>query len=230
MSINNFSNNLLYRKFAISNLCQILQMKINFKKTNGQWKTYEPKQTQSTSTDPNIKQYLNYLNSCVIYLHEFRHDSSSHLTFKKTIRYLLNKKQWCKNYSDNVKICLNFAQFNDPDELKAYQKLAYSISSNQLMKSLGPIENLNETNKLFHAFISHLPIDILVSASFNQNKNINHEMELNDECNSVGKQIIRFESMGGSQKLKEYFSYLLYGRKITNDNDSLNSQLSIIIN
>jgi hypothetical protein len=74
-----------------------------------------------------------------------------------------------------------------------------------------------------------------VSASFNQvNKNKTHEMELNDEFNTVGKQIVRFESMGGCQKLKDYFTYILWGGSMKqmagNNDNSLHSQYSIIIN
>lgn len=230
LSINNFSNNTLFRKYALCTLCQILKIKISYKKSNGQWKIYEPKLAKSNKSvdDDNRKQFVHYLNNCTIYLQEFRTDSSSHSSCKKTVRFLLDKRLWLKNYQDNSKICLNFSQFNDANELKTYNKLSYSIGCKQIMKPFGVINGLNSTQTAFCVFIACIPIQVITSIGFNnQTKNSNHEMDLVDDFNTVGKQIIRFESIG-IEKLRDYFNFL-YGKAIFTD-EFIKSKYNQIIN
>ncbi len=76
---------------------------------------------------PEKQSQLDYLNECVIYLQEFRAEDRSSKSCNKVIRVLLNKKLWLSKFANNSKICMNFTQFNDEAELKAYQKHFYTI-------------------------------------------------------------------------------------------------------
>lgn len=222
----------MFKKYALGGLCQILNMKISYKKSNGQWKAYEPivalksSSQKQQANDETVKQYLHYLNNCTIYLQEFRTDNSSQYSCKKTVRFLLDKRVWIKNYSDNSKICLNFSQFNDSDELKTYLKYSYSINPKQLIKPFKMISNLSYTQKIFCIFICLAPIQLIIAIGLNQ-KQTNPEFDYNDEFNSIGKQIIRFESIS-NEKLKDYFNFLC-GKSVFTD-EFINSKYVQVIN
>ena len=98
MSINNFTSNSLYAKFAFKAMSKMLHLTICLKKVNGTWKYYEPisqeklasqhlyETIDGTSNDTRdgvegLKEYrelAKYLNELNIYLYEFRTSSSKH--------------------------------------------------------------------------------------------------------------------------------------------------------
>ncbi len=83
---------------------------------------------------PEKQSLLDFLNGIVIYLQEIRgYDCFSN----KVIRVLLNKKLWLSKYAYNLRICMNFTQFTDEDELKAYQKHFYTIDANLITDIFG---------------------------------------------------------------------------------------------
>jgi len=215
LSINNFSNNILYKKYAISCLSNMLHMKINYKKLMApHGKMFEPSSAKSTpngSTLIEVKKAECYLNGCVIYLQEFRFDGASHLACKRTVRFLIERKIWCKNFSENYKMCMNFAQFNDPNELKSFNEIKYGLKPTQIIKPLLAVSQLSPALKAFCAFINCVPVQVLTSSYFIQNKS--------GELNSIGKEMIRYESLG-ADKLKDYFNSL-YGKIVFNDENFL---------
>jgi len=228
LSINNFSNNVLFKKYALGGLSQILKIKISYKKSNGQWKVYEPcvPKSQKQPLDDTTKQYLHYLNNNTIYLQEFRTDNNNQYSCKKTVRFLLDKRLWIKNYSDNTKICLNFSQFNDSNELKTYLKYSYGISPKQIIKPFKLVDDLNFTQKIFCIFLCLAPIQLIISIGLTQ-KLSHSEFDYSDEFNSIGKQIVRFESIS-NEKLRDYFNYLC-GKPVFTD-DFIRSKYVQVIN
>ena len=153
LSINNFSSNQMYNKFAAKYLSHYLGMRVCLKRTNGKWKFYEPHKHRYS--DENWKSELfDYLNETSIYLYEFkvnrnvlaRLDTNNNTKNSggeakcqnggsngKIIRILLNKRLWLKNYHENSKICMRFSQFSDPDELNKYNQCKCLVDSLRLL-------------------------------------------------------------------------------------------------
>jgi hypothetical protein len=177
-------------------------MKIYYKKSNGQWKLYEPytnrlkekhlrKLTCQHYLDENNskavekKNLLDYLNECVIYLQEFRTDTVCNNikanTCKKSVRILLNKKLWLSKYSDNPKICMSFSQFNDADELKSYQKPYFCIESSKITDLFTKSYEPNFINKLFCVFINIAPVHLILNSEYYPGNYLNKLIE--DEQN-----------------------------------------------
>lgn len=154
LSINNFSSNQLYNKFATKYLSYYLGMRVCLKRTNGKWKFYEPHKHRSHSDEAWKSELFDYLNETSIYLYEFKvasnrnplarldtnnntksngSESKMQTCNSKIIRILLNKRLWLKNYHENAKICMRFSQFCDPDELNKYNQCKCLIDSLRLL-------------------------------------------------------------------------------------------------
>lgn len=195
LSINNFCNNTLYKKYALISLCQLLNIKIYFKRTNGQWKMYEP--FTNKYNEKNLRKIVNeeyfqklsenreevdYLNQCIIYLQEFKSDSlsqlstSGHAYSRKFIRILLNKKLWVSKHTDNAKICMKFSQFNDEREMKDYQRAYFTIDPKTIIDVFSTkkgqlYSQLSEpfidlNKKLFCVLIHFIPVWVLLNADY----------------------------------------------------------------
>lgn len=261
LSINNFSNNVLYKKFALISLCQLLNMKIYFKRSNGQWKMYEPftirhseKNLKKIASEkyldenrfklnPEKKILMNFLNDAVIYLQEFRTDttetSQALQNFsKRFVRNLLNKKLWMSKFADNSKICMKFSQFNDECELNSYQRFFFTIDPYKITnifvkrKELYSLPSdqciiIDLTTKLFCVFIHIVPVHVILNSDTYSklsgakipttcNSDNDFEMfELNQEFNTIGKQLNRFSEQT-PEKLYKYLNHL-WGKKLFND-------------
>lgn len=217
LSINNFSNNNLYKKHALQTCSNLLNIKIYLKKINGIWRLYEPK-TNSHSHD-----------EITIYLREFRSDSTKNTMSNKYVRFLLDKKLWLSRQKENSNICMQYSQFND-EELAKYEKYYFCIKPSKIIEKFNDIVNMSVTKQIFVVFIQTLPIQSLMYIDTNAQKstlnkvsnskdNINDEvvkeMEFTSEFNTIGKQIFRFESQG-KKYLIDYINFL-WGKKIFND-------------
>lgn len=230
LGINNFANNALYRKYALISISQLLNMKIFYKRANGQWKMYESRpsldNTKQSITVEKANQ-LNYLNDCVIYLQEFRTESSNK-SVKKVIRILLDKKLWLSKFANNSKICMNFAQFNDETELKSYQRHYFTFHPKMItdiftgrndQANCTKVINLAFTKKIFSVFLHSAPVQLMLNAESNTHSTLVHstiidstisnseDIEFTQEFNTIGKQFRRFEVMGPG-KLYQFINHI----------------------
>jgi len=220
LSANNFSNNPLYKRYAVIGLSNILHMKINLKKAGAtQFKTFEPVKSFTSSTEIENHKAASYLNNFTIYLQEFRFDSASHLACKRTVRFLLEKKLWIKNFPENYKMCMSYSQFNDHEQLKMFNELEFSIKPAKIIHLFSFTKLPSLVQKAFCAFINCVSVQALTSISFNQTKN--------DEIVSVGNKMLKLESLG-AEKLKDYFNSL-YGEPVFND-EFINKNFTHVIN
>lgn len=244
LSINNFSNNALYKKFALPSLSQILNLTIYYKKSNGQWKCFYPfinRHSEKTLKKLACQQFLDenkykitsekkkqmdYLNEHVIYLQEFRSDTLNKTSLcnptKKVVRILMSKKLWLSKFTENLKICMNFSQFNDKQEYDKYQKLFFTIDSTKISdiftKRSKSYEKTNQMNMAFCVFIQSVSVNIITNCiNTNSLSNDQSELsirnnqadnfELSQEYNTIGKQLKRFEAVG-IQKVHQYINHL----------------------
>lgn len=256
LSINNFSNNALFRKYAIAILAKILNVNIFNKRTNGQWKFYEPSRNNKSTKDEEKAKLMSYLNECTIYLQEFRADSSymnKNLSFDfmpctKNFRILLDKKLWLSKQHENSKICMKFSQFNDSEELKKYELASFCMDSSKIVNLFNLNENEDEFQKIFCIFINIVQMQSIVYAELPTNKSLNSkfqtmekgpdkmefinekeikEMEFSSEFNTIGKQFSKFEKLG-KEKLLQYLNFL-WGKRIFSD-DFIEKKFSSIRN
>ncbi|CAF0762307.1 unnamed protein product [Brachionus calyciflorus] len=226
MSINNFSNNSLYKKYALGSLCKILKMRIYYKKSNGQWKCYSPNKRQINEKreisieNQNIIDLMEYLNTQTIYLQEFKHElSNQSLYVNKNIRFLLDKKLWLTNHHENSKICMKFSQFNDPTELKLYQDEYFLIDSKRIIQIfMSQLNDISLYEKVFCVFIYKVPVEIILKGyypsntdqtSFFYNKD-KFSFEFSPEFNTIGKQILKLELFNNLDEglFIKYMNYL----------------------
>lgn len=226
MNINNFSNNSLYKKYALGSLSKMLKMKIYYKKTNGQWKCHGP--SKKTSYDKlllidneNIVDLVDYLNNTTIYLQEFKSDSSqtmkeslNNIFLSKNIRFLLDKKLWLSNYHENAKICMKFSQFNDKDELKLYQDPFFQIDSKKILTIfLANSSYLNIYERIFCVFVYKVPVQILIRCLGMSNEQFIcnfRDYEFSVEQNTIGKQILKLQTVDLSPDAGLFLKYLNY--------------------
>jgi hypothetical protein len=216
----------------------MLNINICYRKSNGNWKLYEPdfSSIDKTKLPQDKLNLLNYLHESTIYLQEFRFSSTkisikninNKINSNKNVRLLLNKKLWLSKYYDNYKVCMKFTQFNDADELKLYQDPKACLSLDQLIKLYGQNNDITSeedyTSKIFCIFLVSLPINALIDCeNLNNNNNaiVNKngtqtdnqiselsEMEFSNDFNTIGKQFLKFEKKG-HDKLIRYLNYLL---------------------
>ena len=223
-------------------------MKIYFKKANGQWKLHEPltarlgqgsnpqmhKFFDMIEIDKNLrvderKKHLNVLNENMIYLQEFRtgtQTTSVKHFGKKTVRILLNKRLWVSKRSDNSQICMNFSQFNDPDELRRYHQAYYCIPFDRIVSLLNPIADYDPVYKAFCVFISIAPVHLLLHCEGQiiegTNNSATKDFDFTSEFNTLGKQIKRYQKY----ELFKFFNHL-WGKAIFDD-DFVNFKYSLI--
>lgn len=210
MSINNFSNNSLYKKYALGSLSKILKMKIYYKKSNGIWKCYSPNvkhqvEKKDISIDNhNLVDLMDYLNYQTIYLQEFKYDGAKQSLFlNKNIRFLLDKKMWLFNHHENSKICMKFSQFNDSTELKIYQDEYFLLDCKRLIQIfLSHLNDISMFEKVFCVFIYKVPIEIILkgfkknqeqSSLFYTSEKVN--FDFTPDLNTIGKQIYKLEQL-----------------------------------
>lgn len=209
MSINNFSNNSLYKKYALGSLSKMLKMKIYYKKSNGIWKCYSPNKRQMEKKEismdnHNLIDLIEYLNSQTIYLQEFKYDGNEQcLYLNKNIRFLLDKKLWLLNHSENSKICMKFSQFNDSTELKIYQDEYFLLDSRRLVQIfLSHLNDMSMFEKVFCVFVYKVPIEIILkgfktnseqSSLFYASDKTN--FDFTPDLNTIGKQIFKLEQL-----------------------------------
>jgi len=144
LSVNNFSSNLLFRRFAISAFSKILKINICYKKCRGHWRLFEPNvkaptQTTTTTTSPDC------LDQSTIYLQEIKLNSTpfssapspaSNIPTTKNVRLLLSKKLWLSKYYSNSYVCMKFTQFNDAYELTKYEEQNSCLNPSQLFEEI----------------------------------------------------------------------------------------------
>ena len=209
-------------------MCQILHMKIYYKRSNGNWKLYEPLAGRSNEKSKRLslqpfgldesaekKKHSDYLNECIIYLQELRVDNTANKTSGcKIVRILLNKKLWLSKHAYNSKICMNFSQFNDADELKAYQKPFFSIESNKITDLFIKSIELNWMNKLYCVFVSCVPPHLLLNTECSCLSGLT-DLEFTQEFNTIGKQLVRFQPQG-KDKIYQYLNHL-WGKTLFTD-------------
>ncbi|RNA28802.1 hypothetical protein BpHYR1_024917 [Brachionus plicatilis] len=209
MSINNFSNNPLYKKYALGSLSKMLKMRIYYKKSNGTWKCYSPNRRQVEKKkiaidNQNIVDLMEYLNGQTIYLQEFKYDRAGQSLFvNKNIRFLLDKKLWLLNHHENSKICMKFSQFNDTTELNLYQDEYFLLDCKRLVQIfLSHLNDITLFEKVFCVFIYKVPIEIIVkehklsseqsSLFYDKEKT---SFDFSPEFNTIGKQILKLEQL-----------------------------------
>ncbi len=202
LSINNFSENVLFRRFAVLSFSKMLNINVCYRKSNGDWKLYEPDylSIDKTKLAQDKLNLLNYLHESTIYLQEFSFNSikininniNNNSNSNKNVRLLLNKKLWLSKYYDNYKVCMKFTQFNDADELKLYQEPKSCLSLGQLIKfycqNNDRINEDDNVSKIFCVFLVTLPIQTLIHCErVNYNNNNNSNNNLNN-ANKISSQ------------------------------------------
>ena len=197
-----------------------MNIKIYFKKFNGNWRLYEPRFKSENS-----------LNDTTIYLREFRSDPMKNTLSIKYVRFLLNKKLWLSRQKENSNICMQFSQFYDADELLKYEKYYFCLKPSKITEKFNDLVNMSVSKQIFVVFIHTLPIQSLmhietISSKVSLTKQLNNrdhlneeasltEMEFSTDFNTIGKQFFRFELLGKHQ-LINYLNYL-WGKQIFND-------------
>lgn len=249
MSINNFSNNPLYKKYALGSLSKMLKMKIFYKKWNGVWKCYSPNKRQVEKKEISIENQstidlIEYLNGQTVYLQEFKYQGADQtLYLNKNIRFLLDKKLWLLNHHENSNICMKFSQFNDSTELKLYQDEYFLLDCKRLIQIfLSHLNDISLFEKVFCVFIYKVPIEIILKKLTTSSEQtcllymgdvIN--FEFNSDFNTIGKQIFKLEQMDHLDEglFIKYMNFLWTGKGTANgkfSKDIVNRYFQKIIN
>lgn len=230
LSINNFCNNSLYRKFALSSISKLLKIKLYYKKSNGQWKFYDSESNSSAANNKfdstsNVNNLMECLNETTIYLQEIRFDPDARssqtntfkLSFNKSVRLLLDKKLWLSNYLDNNKICIKFSQFNDLEQLKIYREPYFLIDSiqfvNQILSRMKTTDKreLNIYQRTFFVLINKLSVEVILDSTnpcgSKMITNNNENLQLTKEVTSLIKTILNSAELNTIGK--QYYSFEL---------------------
>jgi len=197
LSINGFSNNSLYKRFALQTISKMLHVKIYCKKANDQWKYLDPTVNKSNQSKTNenacqkaddFEKYFKYLNEITFYLQEFRSVnrsvlSSNQIHTNKNVRILLEKKMWLSKFKDNARICMKFSQFNDVNELKSYQQPHFCMDARKIIDFFYSSEalNLNLFKKIFCVFVDIVPVHLMMNCEFANSKKSSQQSVTNHQ-------------------------------------------------
>jgi hypothetical protein len=249
MSINNFwSNNTIFRKFVISGFSKLLGMSVYCKRADGDWKYWESKLGEEQVEDDGTK----YLNSLTVYLQEFRCQSDTNPPNSKPVliknyRFLLTKKLWLSNQIENSRICMQFSQFNDIDQIKIYREPYFLINSIRLIYLImsSTKSNLNSLYQKAFCVLLHKINDqqIVMSGSKLNKLNANANGAIDEvmgtstnannasmiyEMNTIGKHFYNFELSHSKESLYLFLNHLLNNDLF--DDAFVNSTFQNIIN
>lgn len=230
----------------MSGFSKLLGMSVYCKKPNGDWKYWESKLGEEQDEDDGTK----YLNSLTVYLQEFRCQSDTNSPNSKPVliknyRFLLTKKLWLSNQIENSRICMQFSQFNDIDQIKIYREPCFSINSIRLIFLIMSSTKSNLSSMYQKAFcvLLHKINDqqILMSGSklnkLNANGAIDEVMgtstntsnvSMSYEMNTIGKLFYNFELSHSKESLYVFLNHLL--NKDIFDDVFVNNTFQNIIN
>ncbi len=193
-------------------------MKICYKRANNTWKTFDPT-FDAALAQQNVQNALpnnKYLTTMTVYLQEVKTDPVNRI-----VRVLLDKRVWLTNYQDNLRICMQFSQFNDIDELKTYQQQYFLLDFKAILQNfLKNFKHLNIYEKIFCVFICKVPVKFITSPADSA-----HVIRYFDEnfdpirynLNTIGKQYQFLQSRyDNKDKIISYLNHL-WGKSIFND-------------
>lgn len=221
LTFNNYSKNLLFRKFALPTLANLLGVKLCVKKSTGQWRFYEPGGHRNRQNTGDL---------FTIYLQELKSDTGC-----KFFRILVEKRLWLSNHEENWFInTTRFSQFNDHTQIRAYKDQSVVVEFKSLLTRtiLVHLDSMSIYERVFCGFMCDLPpLHVLskVSDLVSKANELFHEPSktttrkltsstenrlVDKEINSFGELCYQIESTQRDSTKLTYFFNMICGKNV----------------